>query len=54
MDLKDGIWAWRLGFKPGGWDLSLEAEIWASILEFRPLGKDLGEMDGGKEQENST
>ena len=24
-----GIWALRLGFVPGGWDMGLDAEIWA-------------------------
>ena len=25
MGIEAGIWAWRLGFGPGGWDLGLEA-----------------------------
>ena len=32
----------RLGFKPQGWDLGLEAGVWASRLGFRPRGRDLG------------
>ena len=34
LSLKAGIRAWRLGFEPGGWDLSFEAGIWASWLGF--------------------
>ena len=32
MGLEGGIWASRLGFGPGGWDMGLQAEIWARRL----------------------
>ena len=41
LSLEAGIWAWRLGFEPGGWDLSLEARIWVSRLGFELWGKNL-------------
>ena len=38
MGLDDGIWALRLGFRPGSLDLGLEAEILALRLKFETGG----------------
>ena len=36
MDLRAGIWAFELEFKPLGWDLGFEAGIRALRLGFGP------------------
>ena len=41
MSFKAGICAFRQGFEPKGWDLSLEAGILAWRLRFEPQGWDL-------------
>ena len=40
--LEAGIWAWRLGFGPGGKGLGLEARIWALRLKLEPGGWAMG------------
>ena len=46
MGLEAEIFAWRLGFGPGGWGLGLEAGFWAWRLGFGPGGWDLGLVAG--------
>ena len=51
MGLEARIWALRLGFGPGDWELGLKTGIWASRLGFEG-GDGEGEGEGG-EGENS-
>ena len=46
MGLEVGIWALRLGFRPGGWDLGLEDRILALRIGFWPRAWDLGLQKG--------